>query len=205
MTAAKAGRPNQRQRTRKDLLQAASRLMMQGGNPSLEEIAQEAMVSRATAYRYFPTADALLLEAALDVATPEAGDIFAGEPSDDPMTRVVCVDVALQRMIDENEPQLRMMLAKSLERSVSGDNPSDVPPRQNRRTPLIEAALEPAHDRIKPGARRMLARALALVIGTEATIVTRDVLQLGHADAEKVRRWAIKALIEAAERPAARA
>ncbi|MDP1627767.1 TetR/AcrR family transcriptional regulator [Parvibaculum sp.] len=200
MTAAKAGRPNQRQRTRKDLLQAASRLMMRGGKPNLEEIAQEAMVSRATAYRYFPTADALLLEAALDVATPEAADIFAGESSGNSTDRVFCVDAALQRMIDENEPQLRMMLAKSLERSVSGDSQSDVPSRQNRRTPLIEAALEPAHRKIKPSVRRMLARALALVIGTEATIVTRDVLQLSNADAEKVRRWAIRALVEAAER-----
>ncbi|MEQ8268038.1 MAG: TetR family transcriptional regulator [Parvibaculum sp.] len=204
MTAAKAGRPNQRQRTRKDLLQAASRLMMQGGNPSLEEIAQEAMVSRATAYRYFPTADALLLEAALDVATPEADEVFASETSDDPTVRVLRADAALQRMIDENEPQLRMMLAKSLERSVTGDNPPNIPPRQNRRTPLIAAALEPAHRKLQPGARRMLERALALVIGTEATIVTRDVLQLSHAEAEKVRRWAIRALIEAAEKPTAR-
>lgn len=204
MAALKAGRPNQRQRTRKNLLQAASRLMMQGGNPSLEEIAQEAMVSRATAYRYFPTADALLLEAALDVATPEADEVFASETSDDPTVRVLRADAALQRMIDKNEPQLRMMLAKSLERSVSGDNLPNVPPRQNRRTPLIAAALEPAHRRLKPGARRMLERALALVIGTEATIVTRDVLQLSNAEAEKVRRWAIRALIEAAEKPTAR-
>ena len=44
-------RGNQKQRTRKDLLQAASRLTKQGLRPSLEEVAAEAMVSRATAYR----------------------------------------------------------------------------------------------------------------------------------------------------------
>ena len=70
------GRPNQRRRTRKDLLQAASRLMKQGHQPSLEEIAEEALVSRATAYRYFPSVEALLLEASFDVAIPEAGDLF---------------------------------------------------------------------------------------------------------------------------------
>ena len=58
--------PNQRRRTRKDLLQAAARLMKQGRKPNLEDIAAEALVSRATAYRYFPSVEALLVEASLD-------------------------------------------------------------------------------------------------------------------------------------------
>jgi AcrR family transcriptional regulator len=44
--------------------------MKQGRKPSLEEIAEEALISRATAYRYFPRVEALLLEASLDVVTP---------------------------------------------------------------------------------------------------------------------------------------
>ncbi|HYN45985.1 MAG TPA: TetR family transcriptional regulator, partial [Allosphingosinicella sp.] len=47
------GRPNQKSRTRKDLLRAAAQLMKVGRSPTLEEVAQEAEVSRATAYRYF--------------------------------------------------------------------------------------------------------------------------------------------------------
>ena len=47
---------------------------------------------------------------------------------------------------------------------------------------------------------KTLARALAFVIGTEATIVSKDVLQLSDAEALKVRRWAIRALVEAARR-----
>ena len=49
--AERTGRPNQKRRTRKALLQAASRLMAQGRKPGLEEVAEEALVSRATAYR----------------------------------------------------------------------------------------------------------------------------------------------------------
>ena len=77
--AEKTGRPNQKSRTRKDLLQAASRLMKQGRKPSLEEIAEEALISRATAYRYFPRVEALLLEASLDVAILEADELFAAD------------------------------------------------------------------------------------------------------------------------------
>ena len=39
MASTAAGRANQRNRTRKDLLQAASRLMQQGRKPTLEEVA----------------------------------------------------------------------------------------------------------------------------------------------------------------------
>src|SRR6185295_18078470 len=46
MADAEKGRPNQKSRTRKDLLRAAARLMKEGRNPSLEEIAEEALVSR---------------------------------------------------------------------------------------------------------------------------------------------------------------
>ena len=65
-----AGRWKQKKRTRKELLAAAGRLLKAGERPSLEEVADEALVSRATAYRYFPSIDALLIEAALDVAVP---------------------------------------------------------------------------------------------------------------------------------------
>ena len=35
-----AGRPNQKSRTRKDLLRAAARLMQDGRTPTLEEVAE---------------------------------------------------------------------------------------------------------------------------------------------------------------------
>ena len=39
-------------------------------------VAEEALVSRATAYRYFPSVDALLVEAPLDGATPNPDELF---------------------------------------------------------------------------------------------------------------------------------
>ena len=152
MDAEKTGRPNQKRRTRKDLLQAASRLMKQGRQPSLEEIAEEALVSRATAYRYFPSVEALLLEASLDVAIPEADDLFDGGSSEDPVSRLECVDTALHDIILANEASLRMMLVHSLQRGVTGEKDGELPARQDRRTPLIRAALEPARSQFKPAA-----------------------------------------------------
>ena len=198
-----SGRPNQRRRTRKDLLQAAARLMKQGRKPSLEEIAEEAIVSRATAYRYFPSVEALHREAALDVAVPAPDELFGAGSGDDPVARLERADAVMHDMILANELPLRMMLAHSLERVArgSGSGGDGLPARQNRRTPLIEAALAPARGEFRPAALKNLTRALALVIGTEAMVVFKDVLQLDEAEARKVRRWAIRALVDAARKP----
>jgi AcrR family transcriptional regulator len=195
-----AGRPNQRTRTRKDLLQAASRLMKQGRRPTLEEVAEEALVSRATAYRYFPSLDALLIEAPLEGAVPDPNNLFQDGSSDDPVERLERVDAALADMISANESSLRLMLASSLQRSVNGERESDVPSRQNRRTALVEAALAPARNQFTPAGLKALTKSLALIIGTESMVVLKDVLQLDEDGARKVRRWAIRALVDAARK-----
>lgn len=192
------GRPNQKQRTRKDLLQAAARLMKSGRRPSLEDVAEAALVSRATAYRYFPSIEALLVEASLDIVTPEAADLFGEGAPRDPVGRLELVDNALDEMLALNEPAIRLMLANSLQYRVQGDGDGDLPIRQNRRSPLIDAALEPGRSQFGDTSFDLLRSALAVVIGTEAMIVFKDVLQLDDAEARRVKRWAIGALVRAA-------
>jgi len=194
MGDAERGRPNQKSRTRKDLLRAAARLMKEGRNPGLEEIAEAAMVSRATAYRYFSGVEALLVEAALDVAMPDE-TFFAGDNSADAAARMLRADAAVSAMVLANEPALRAMLVHSLQRRMDEDG---LPVRQNRRTPLIEQALAPLRDRLAPAGFTRLAQALALVIGTESMIVFRDVLAIGDNEAAAVRAWMIRILVAAA-------
>ena len=196
-----SGRANQRMRTRKDLLQAAARLMKQGKTPGLEEIADEALVSRATAYRYFSGVEALLVEASLDIAVPEADDLFRNTSSTDAVERINRVETMFHEMISANEPSLRLMLVHSLQRILKGGEDSDIPPRQNRRSPLIEAALKPARNEFDPAALKLLHKALALIIGTEGFVVCKDVLRTSDAEARRIKQWAIGALIDAARKP----
>lgn len=202
--AKQSARSNQKWRTRKDLLRAAATLMNEGRKPSLDEIAEAAHISRATAYRYFPNVEALLLEAALDLAAPEANVLFTDENETDPVARVTRVDAAFHDMMEANEIPLRMMLAASMERSVAKTNGNDaedeLPARQNRRSPLIEEALAPARSAFKPADLDKLQKTLALIIGTESMVVFKDVLQLGDKEAREVTRWAIRTLIEGARK-----
>lgn len=189
-------RENQRRRTRKDLLAAAGRLLKSGRTPDMDAVAAEAMVSRATAYRYFPSIDALLVEAPLDEAMPDAEPLFADDASTDPLERLDKAEAALHDMCYRYEGPLRAMLAASL--SHRADACPDVPLRQNRRSALIDAALAPVRRRIPDADYDKLRAALALVFGTESMIVFTDVLGLDPRAARDVKRWMIQALVAAA-------
>ena len=194
--AVSPGRANQRKRTRKAILAAAARLSAQGRTPTLEEVAEEAMVSRATAYRYFPNVEALIVEASLDIAFPDAAALFA-DGVRDPAERLERAERAVHEMVVGHEGALRMMLAHSVTLTPASDG-MDV--RQNRRTPLIEAALEPARKAMDPAHFDRLSKALAMLIGTESMIVCKDVLGIGADEALAVKLWAVRSLLAAAMR-----
>jgi hypothetical protein len=118
------------------------------------------------------------------------------------VARVQRAETALHEMQMANEVALRMMLANALQRSVSGA--SEEPIRQNRRTALIEAALAPSAGEFDPTDLDRLTKALAVVFGTEAMIVFKDVLQIDDSEARAVKAWMIDALVAAAKGAASR-
>ena len=191
-------RANQRYRTRKDLIDAAGRLMKNGHKPSLEEVAAAARVSRATAYRYFPNVEALLAEAPLDAGAPDWDALFAGDGSTDPEERVDRAEAAMHRLVYDNEAAIRLMLSATLARAAGESADETVPYRQNRRTPLIDAALAPARTRFKKASYGRLRAALAMIFGSESMVVFRDVLRLDETVARDVKSWAVRALVRAA-------
>lgn len=174
----------------------------------MDEVAAEARVSRATAYRYFPSIERLLVEAPLDGVIPRPEQIFPpDDTTTDPLERIDRAEAALHDACYRSEPQLRAMLAASVARTpgTSPDaDPHAVPVRQNRRTPIIEAALAPARRRFAKRDYERLRAALALIFGTEAMIVFQDVLAIDPRSARAIKSWAARALVAAALRESRR-
>ncbi len=191
----KPTRSNTQLRTRKALLEAAGRLLKRGQMPTMNEVACEALVSRPTAYRYFRSLDALLQESVVDAAVAGALAEATDQVSVDPETRLLAAEAALHRSTWENEAALRVMLAHAVQRDPADES---IPPRQNRRLPLIEAALAPVREQLQEPEFRRLTSALALIFGTEAMIVFRDVLRVDEATAREVKTWAIRTLLRGA-------
>jgi AcrR family transcriptional regulator len=168
--------------------------MAQGQLPKVADVAKEALVSRATAYRFFSSDEALIAEAAIDVRTPTATQLFEGDTSLDPEQRLLKANAVMHDVVWKNQKQMRFIVARLLDQS----NGSREMPRQNRRTDFIKTALAPARDRFDAATYRKLCAAVALVIGAESMFVFHDVLQIEEAEARKVENWVVRVLTQAA-------
>src|SRR5687767_15333685 len=105
MSSEPQGRVNQRNRTRKAIVDAAMTLLASGETPSVDAIAKAAEVSRRTVYMYFPTLGQLLLDATAGVLAQQALDSrFApSDRSDDVESRVERLARSVQGMSPELE------------------------------------------------------------------------------------------------------
>ncbi len=191
-------RINQLRRTRKDILSAASRLLKQDKLPSMEEVAKEALVSRATVYRYFNNIESLLAEAPIDGSVPNAEDLFAEGKSNNPLKRIDKAEKAFHDIVYKNEAQLRIMLAHSMYQKLGEKKNSPFPVRQNRRCGVIKAALAPVREKFEDSIYKKTCAALAALFATESMIVYKDVLNLDKKTAREVNSWAVQTLVRAA-------
>lgn len=195
------GRERQKGRTRRALLAAAAELIAAGKSPSVTEVADAADISRRTAYRYFPTQEQLLVEAALDGLRPFVAQVVEGDDAgapNDVESRLDRTVLALQRGAVANEQLLRTMIRLT----ISGPPPIEageqpVARRGYRRIEWIELALEPVRKQLGKRRFRRLVAGLATCLGIDALIVLRDICGLTDAEAEAVARWTARSLLRA--------
>jgi AcrR family transcriptional regulator len=187
------GRTKQKQRTM-DAINAATReLLRQGVIPTVEESADAAAVSRATAYRYFPNQRELLVAAHEWTESPSL--VPEGLPSD-PFARLDAVVDHIVGMTVDEEAGLRVMLKLSLEGHVPGEG--DLVLRKGRRIRWVEDALEPVKTQLGPRTFKRLVRAIAASIGIEVLVWMTDVAKMSRDDAVATMRWSATALLRAA-------
>jgi AcrR family transcriptional regulator len=198
------GRINQKRRTRAAILAAAVELLEQGQRPTVAEVADEALVSRATAYRYFPTQEYLLFEAALESTRSDIDrELEENTLPEDPEARLEMLIDALQKRIIDKEPAFRTMLRLSLEQAPQEEEQNGVESTPSRlrgggRVRWIEKALASVEGRLEVRSYKRLVAALSLCMGIEALVVLRDICALEAQEAEEVSRWAAQALLKAA-------
>jgi AcrR family transcriptional regulator len=194
------GRINQKRRTRTAILRAAVTLLDQGQRPTVAEAADAALVSRATAYRYFPTQEYLLSEAALESVRGEMDQVVdAIGTAESPEVRLDAVVQAIQERTVRQEPGFRELLRLSLEQPFEGSDGPGAPAarRGGRRIDWIEQALAPVWDRMDAQTQERLRGALSLCMGIEAQVVLRDVCGYSPQQAVEISRWAAQAILRA--------
>lgn len=180
------------------MLETATRLMQAGATPSVSEVAEAAEVSRATAYRYFPS-QAALVQA---VVNEGLGPILTWRSaSTDPERRVVeLFDTAMPR-IEAFEATFKAALKLSLDqwaRRQAGTLGGEPAFTRGHRVDLLKDAIAPLKDRLPPREFKRLAQALSLIFGVEVLIVLKDIWGLDSRKMMSVAQWAAGALVRAA-------
>jgi AcrR family transcriptional regulator len=183
------GRTNQKARTRRAVVEACLELIRRRQPVTMPEVAKVAMVSEATAYRYFPDLASLLAHAlAEDWPTP-AEALAPVEASNDPLERVAFATRFLLGGVAERQAVVRSMISATIAQPGLAGRA-----RPGIRFGLIEYALAPFSDAPEAADPELLAQLrldLAVVISAETLFCLTDLCGLSTEDA-----------IESAERTA---
>jgi len=165
------GRVNQKLRTRTAIVRAAAELSRTGREVTMPEVAKAALVSEATAYRYFPDLAGLLREAIAGQLPGPAEALAAVADSADPVERIAAVTEYLLRHILARQGVVRAMIAATVVR------PAEAAARPGLRFGLIDHALAPPAEHpafADPAALTQLKHDLAVTVSAEALFSLTD-------------------------------
>jgi len=193
-------RANQKERTRTAVIEAALGMLREDQPVTVALAAEKAMVSRTTAYRYFPTQDDLLRAISeVHPAVAEVDRVISSLDTDDVEERLLEVLDTLNPIVIADEAHMRTALGVFVDDSLAArfDGQQQAPyARSRRRMRWLDEVLEPLQD-VTDERRDQLRAALTLTLGIEAIVVMKDVCGLDDAEAVEVLRWAATALLRA--------
>ncbi|WP_093787754.1 TetR/AcrR family transcriptional regulator [Actinacidiphila guanduensis] len=172
------GRANQKLRTRRAIVQAAADLSRTGRDVSMSDIAAAALVSEATAYRYFPDLVSLLREAIAGQLPGPDEALASIAHCADPVERVAAAAEFLLRHVLTRQGVVRAMIAGTIARPAPSARPG-------LRFGLIDHALAPEEENgtVEPAVLEQLRRGLAVVVSPEALFTLTDLYGLDPEDA----------------------
>jgi AcrR family transcriptional regulator len=195
-----SGRSNQKERTRTAIVAAAREAIASGGEVTMPDVARRALVSEATAYRYFPDLPSLLREALQGIWATAQQTMRPVAGSADPVERIRFATEALLREVLEYQGAVRAMIAAAITKPSAGLRPA-------RRLALIDEALRPLNDTMAirdPAGFEQLKRGLAVVVSADALFTLTDLCGLApeaaDASAVETARALTASACEAADR-----
>lgn len=200
----KVGGGKARIRTFRRLMTEALALVRKGRIPSVAEVAQNAGVSRATAYRYFPTRSKLIGALVAEALAPVRE--YVPREGEDGLARLnILIDKTYPRF-RQYEPHMRAALQLALEHHAleRAGLLEEEPFRRGQRREILRLATEPLKKKLSKPAYNRLLNALSVVYGIEPFIVLKDICGASDRETEAVIRWMIDALVTSALRESVR-
>ncbi len=185
------------------MLDTAMGLMQRGLVPSVSDVAEAAGVSRATAYRYFPSQAAMIQATVSEALGPILDNGFHSDAAEERIAELIAF--AYPR-IEEYEATHRATLFLALDqwiRRQAGTLGGEAEIKRGHRRELLREAVKPLKAELGLAAFDRLTQSLSLIFGTEAFVVLKDIWGLDGKDAGRVAVWAAHALVRQAVAEAA--
>jgi AcrR family transcriptional regulator len=182
------------------LLDTAMEIIREAGHiPSVAEVAVRSRVSRATAYRYFPSRS-VLITAVIDRSLGPVRS-FESQAADG-RERVRELFRRTFPRFKEFEPQMRAALQLALEQWAleRAGLLEEETYRRGHRVRILEHAIAPLAAKMPSAVRDRMHRALSVIYGIEPWVVLKDIWGLHDREIERIALWMADAVIDAALR-----
>jgi AcrR family transcriptional regulator len=188
----KEGRVKQKLKTRMQILEAAKVLMSKKRNITLEGVAQEANVSRATIYRYFPNIELLYSEASLDIHYSSPNALFEEVKDMSLSGRILKVQSYYNQLAQDHELIFRRYLSAVLNESIVSKKKI----RGARRVATMELVLDSFKKEMSGKNLQNLKNIASILMGIDSLIVAKDVCGLSNKEADDTLKWGIEMILK---------
>ncbi|WP_374444552.1 TetR/AcrR family transcriptional regulator [Providencia sp.] len=188
-----------RKRTYVLLVTTALELFEKGAMPSVSELALEAGVSRATAYRYFPTQSDLITA----TVNESLGPILTWRPQSEKTEERIdeLLTFAFPRMF-EHEGALRAALQASLQQWAQGRSaPKEVKSKQferGNRKDILAMVTTPMKSEYPQEIVDKVIKAFSVIYGSEIFLVLKDIWKMDNQQVIELAQWMAKAIMNQA-------
>ena len=184
------GRKLQKLKTRKNILSSAQKLLAKGSHFTLEDVAEDASISRATIYRYYSNVEVLSAEAGLDLNTKSPDAIYKELQDQDLQAVILGIQDYFNQLALDNEQAFRKYL------SVVLTSTAETRQRGARRTKTLDLALSENHGSLNQLEIENLNHIATILMGIEPLIVSKDVCRLNNTESLELLKWGLQMILK---------
>ncbi|PKA99189.1 TetR family transcriptional regulator [Flavobacteriaceae bacterium MAR_2009_75] len=188
-----SGRKAQKQQTRQNILKAANYLVKNNQALNMDDIAEQAGISRATIYRYYSNVEEIATELILQLNVPDPDKLYFDFKDVNLSEAMKGIQNAYLDFIFNNENPSKKFLGALLS---STDEKLE---RGQNRITAIRNFLESKNLNASKDEKEKLSAIAVLLMGIEAILVTKDICGLTNEESRATLNWAMERILKGYE------
>ena len=184
------GRKVQKLKTRDRILQSAQILLGSKKVITLEDVAKQANISRATIYRYYSNIDILTAEAVLDLNTKSSEEIIEEVKDLDLKEAIIAIQEYYNNLTIDHEAGFRKYMSVVL----NADQSKKI--RGARRKKTLVMLFNAREINLNAVEVERLANFATVLMGIEPFVTTKDVCHLNNKQSKEVLKWGLEKILD---------